>query len=87
LDLIIRHYQRDKQVDWSGEFSELETIYRSLISTWHPKRQDEFLLGRHLAHMTLMEKGISDWRSPILIGEKREPLFTKNISASLSHNK
>jgi 4'-phosphopantetheinyl transferase EntD len=55
----------------------------ALILQAHEKRKREFRAGRHCAHGALEQLGLP--ASPILRGEKREPLWPQGYQGSISH--
>lgn len=55
----------------------------ALILQSHEKRKREFRAGRHCAHGALAQLGLP--ASPILRGEKREPLWPQGYQGSISH--
>lgn len=60
-------------------YPEEETLVRSAVS----KRRAEFTAGRLGARKLLAEFGIKDF--PLLMGEKREPLWPQGICGSITH--
>lgn len=85
IGLHLSFYNKSQKIFWSEGLEQLEQIYKNICSTWHQSKQDEFLMGRHLVHSSFRNNNL-EWEKPVLMGEKREPLFPYGISASLSHN-
>lgn len=56
---------------------------QALLGRSVPKRVDEFTAGRLCARRVLAQLGVH--RFPLLIGEKREPLWPENIVGSITH--
>lgn len=77
-----------RDIELSSEQKEIysQIIYPETVSKHHPKRKEEFLLGRlcaSLAHLKLKGEPLNE----LPIGNKREPLFPKSIVGSISHTK
>lgn len=69
-------------------FVEIDSLHpkeRALVAQAAPRRMREFATGRACARAALAELQIEDF--PVLVGAMREPLWPKEITGSVTHDR
>lgn len=81
-------YSLNKAEDLSPENKILMSrlVFPTAISTHHPNRKEEFMLGRLCACLAY-QKYSGELLLEVPIGNKREPLFPNSVVGSISHSK